>query len=521
MSSRYLDRLKSSSAQLLENRWGLSISGAHIFFISYMALLYATGFFKDWQELVTEPYFLLRGLKNYTDISTHHAPLLTELLAVLYSFFGTGEATRVILLISTGAATALLTFRASYRLAGKRAGLCSIFLFTIVWPFYGGMNFWFDSFLPIFYLIAFVLITGRYAPRWFFLAGISMGLSFLVKQHGGVVALAVLLMLLLRPKDLNGRLKECSCFSVGVLTPIIAMSVWYALSGQIGDAYFWMIKYNLSSHYVTLGVKPPPIEDVIRLIYVVVPIVLFLGTARHSESMRKQVSWDFLLVLVMGFCASLTIIPRWERWHVIPSVPFLVIGLVFSCKSLIGKTNILPGLGRQQIMTAVVSAWIVVVLLDIGTYFPPMLMDRVVPGSIRHWPLRSYAVADWFDEDLKRLIDDMPALGRYLRDMTGEDEKIFVWGWMGSGLYFESARLPAGRFYYTLPWFTCLPQFRKDLLMAFEEDLPRFVVDLKTQYPGTATLSDLGIDLERRGFVRLSDMSEEFPQVLIWRLRDT
>jgi hypothetical protein len=503
--------------RLASEREYLPVLGAHVLFVSYMIALCANGLFKDWQELVTEPFFLLRGLKNYTDIATHHAPLLTEFLAVVYNLFGTGVTARLVLLVIAASATAFLTFRASCRLADKRAGVYSVLLLAIFWPFYGGMNFWFDTFLPVFYLTAFLLITGKGTPSRFLLAGVSMGLSFLVKQHGGVVALAVALMLLLRRVDLKERLKECWWFSCGVWIPIVVVAVWYALNGQIGDAYYWMIEYNVSGQYGRLGMKPPPVTDVIRLLYVITPIVLVLGAAARSENGREHISWDFLLVLVMGFCASLTILPRWERWHVAPSVPFLVIGLVIACKSIIEAGTGPAPAGSRRIMKKIVIAWILAVLIDVGTFHPPMLVDRFVPGFLRHWPLRSYEPPEWFDEDFRRLMVDVPAVGKYLREVTSEDERILVWGWMGSRLYFESGRLPAGRFYYTLPWFTYLPRFREDLLMAFERGDPRFVVDLKIHYPGTPSLRDMGIDLEERGFARLEEMSGEFPQFIIWK----
>ncbi len=52
--------------------------------------------------------------------------------------------------------------------------------------------------------------------------------------------------------------------------------------------------------------------------------------------------------------------------------------------------------------------------------------------------------------------------------------------------------------------------------MSFEQD-PRFVVTLKWQYPGTPKLSELGIDLEERGYVRLRELENRFPEVEIWK----
>lgn len=489
-----------------------------LLFTLYMALLYVSGFFNDWQELVTEPYFLLRGLKNYTDIATHHAPLLTEFLAVIYRFVGTSIMARMVLLFLVSLVITFLIYRATHRLADKNAGLYSILLFTIFWPFYGGTNFWFDTFLPMFYLTAFVIMIEKRSPKWLFLAGISMGLSFLIKQPGGIVALGMLFMLLARAKNLKNCLKESLLFSSGVLVPIAIMVLWFAYTEQLRDAIYWMLEYNFSKHYVGLGKKQPPIADILRLIAIIVPIMLLLAGSAFSKTTRQLLSWNFLLALVMGFCASFTIFPRWERWHVAPSVPFLVISLVVSFKLLLTPRNASNRTKSKNIILKIVlTLWLSVVIVDVGTFYPPMLIQQFIPNFSRLWPLRSYDPPSWYDENFIRYVHDLQPLGKYLQKISNKADRIFVWGWLGNKIYFEADRLPAGKFYYNLPWFTCLPRFKRDLLIGFERDHPRFVIVAKRPFPGTPTLAELGIDLNKRGYKILSDLENRFPEVVIWK----
>jgi len=507
--------LKSTSTSDVRSK--ISAFLVLLLFTLYLALIYASGFFKDWQELVTESYLILRGLKNYTDIATHHAPLLTEFLAVIFKVAGTNIIVRKILLFIISIATAFLTYRATRQLAGKRAGLYSILLFAILWPFYGGTNFWFDTFLPIFYLFAFVLIIEKHSLGWLVLAGISMGLSFLIKQLGGVVALVIFIMLLLRPKPIRTRLKEGLVFSAGVLTPLIIVALWYTFTGQIGEAYYWIIKYNLSGHYMHLGRIRPPNKDIIRLIVINIPIMLFLIGATFSKAKRQLISWNFLLALAMGFFASFTILPRWERWHAAPAIPFLVISLVLSYKFLVASTGKSDGKGNKKIVKIILTFWIIGVFSDVGMFYPPMLIEKIVPNFSQLWPLGSYAPPAWYDEHFRRYVHDIPELGKYLQKVTSESERIFAWGWLGNKLYFESNRLPSGKLYYALPWFTCLPQFKRDLLLGFEHEPPRFVIISKITYPGMPTLKELGVDLDKKGYKRLPELEDRFPEVVIWR----
>lgn len=514
--------VKSHPAKPSIDRWDIFILLVYLFFLFYIVLLYTQAHFVDWQELILEPLFILRGLKLYTDISTHHTPLLTEFLAVLYRLVGTEIMVRKLLLILVSAATAFLTFRATQRLMGKREGLFALLLFAVFWPFYGGADFWFDTFLPLFYLLAFLTIIQRDTPGWLLAAGTMMGLSFLIKQSGAQVAAIIVIMLLVRAKPIRLRLTDSLAFAAGFLLPIIFVILWYASRGQLGEAYYWIIKYNLSGYYMKFAAKPPTVSEGIRLLVAVFPVFLLLVETVFTEA-RRMISWEFRLAFYIGFGASLAMFPRWERFHVAPAVPFLVILLVLSFKVLLKKADYQRENRIRKVMKIVLSIWIIAILLDVGSFYLPMLGSRIIPRFIEYWPLHSYGPPSWYDEDYVKHVRDMPLIAEYLEEKTIESDRIFVWGWEGSRIYLHLNRLPAGKFYYTLPWFTYLPRFREDLRMSFERDHPRYVIQAKRgrQYPGTPSLSELGIDLEKMDYVRLSELEKRFPKVVIWKLIET
>lgn len=485
-----------------------------------MILLYTSGYFVDWQELVVEPFFLMRGLKLYTDIGTHHTPLLTQFLGLLYKLVGTEVMVRKILLVLVSAAAAFLTIRAAHRLAGKKAALFSVLLFIILWPFYGGRDFWFDTFLSFFYIFVFVLILKRKTPLWLALAGIIMGLSFLIKQNGAIVAAVVFLMLLAREKPFRSRLRGSLFFSAGFLVPVLITATWYAFRGQLADAYYWIIKYNLSGSYLKWALKPPPVSDLLRLLVAVSPLMVLLALCVISRNRRKRISWEFRLAFYMGLGASLAVYPRWERFHVAPSLPFLVICLVLSFNILLMREDKRRENQRSNVARAMLSAWAVVVFLDIGLFFPPLLADRIIPGFSAHWPLRSYNAPSWYDESYWKYIHHMPRIGRRLNQKTDRQDRIFVWGWLGSRIYLEADRLPAGTFYYALPWFAYLPRFREDLSIVFEKERPCFVIEARKrfQYPETPTLNELGVNLKKHGYQRFKEWEDRYPEFRVWKL---
>ncbi|MFH1964138.1 MAG: glycosyltransferase family 39 protein [Acidobacteriota bacterium] len=510
--------VKQKSACGLTGRFLPYALGGNLVFIVFTSALFLSGVFQDWQELVTEPWLINQGLRNYSDIATHHAPLLTESLALIYRFLGSGIVTRMVILFLVSAATAVLLFRAVCRLAGEKAALCSMLLFTILWPFYGGMNFWFDTFLPLFYLAAFVLLTEKRSSGFVLLSGIVLGLSFLIKQQGGVTALGVMAMILMRPGGIRSRMRESLLFSGGVLLPVAVISVWYAGTGQLRDAFYWIIKYNLSDHYVSLGTVYPPAGEIVRLLVITAPVLFFAAAALFFRDRRRLVSWNFLLAAGMGLLAFFTVYPRWERWHVIPLVPFLVICLAVSVKGLLSlpdEGN--PNPRNRKILRVGLGVWLFLVIVDVGTFYPPIMISQVSPGFTDYWPLHSYGLPAWADKEFMGYRHDIPKIGKYIRQETGDGDRILVWGWGLERLYYDSGRLPAGRFYYALPWFTCLPRLGRDLEEGIENHKPRYVVTALKQFPGTPDLSGVGVDLDKYNYFEIEALKDRFPGVVIWR----
>lgn len=511
-----MDNQRTIIGRLFRNRWDAASAAALLLFVLYLLALYLSGLFIDWEELTLEPFFILRGMGLYSDIATHHTPLLTGFMVILYRLTGIHVVVRQVVLLMVSAATAFLTFRAVRRLAGKRAALFSLALFSMFWPFYGGTDFWFDTFLPLFFLAAFLLVIGRDSSWRLALAGVFLGVSFLVKPNGGQVALVILLLLLVRAKPWPRRLQDAALYSGGVALPVFLAGACYAVHGRLGDAFYWVFTYNLSGAYMRHGLLPPSLPDAVRLLVVIAPILVLMTVSLFSAAVRRKISWEFRLAFYMGFVASLALIPRWERFHVAPALPFLVICLVLSFQRILNVGREARAGRWKKAAVLFCAAWTLAVVLDIGTFYPPILADKIIPNFSRSWPFHSYDAPAWFDEGARRYMRDIPAIGKYLREATSDGDKIFVWGWQGSRLYLESGRLPSGKFYYTLPWFTVLPQFGRDLMTSLSEGRPRYVVVLKKSYPGTPTLEDLGIDLGKMGYIMRPELEARFPEVVFW-----
>jgi hypothetical protein len=290
--------------------------------------------------------------------------------------------------------------------------------------------------------------------------------------------------------------------------------------GHLQEAFFWVISYNLSGLYVKFGLLPPSLGEFFQLLILILPIFVFLLNSTIVRSKRAWITWEFRLVFYMGFAAALAILPRWGRFHVASALPFLVLALVITFKIFLSSSDRpseKTSWRRRAIRFALVS-WVIIVFLDIGMFYPCLILNRIIPNFSSFMPFRSSELPKWFDKSYQRYMRDMPEIGKYLNESTDQNERIFTWGWELSQVYLESDRLPAGRFYYALPWFIDLPVFERDLNKTLKEGRPRYIIETKkNRYPGTPALRDLGIDLNKMGYSLLLDMGERFPEVNIWK----
>ncbi len=161
--------------------------------------------------------------------------------------------------------------------------------------------------------------------------------------------------------------------------------------------------------------------------------------------------------------------------------------------------------------------WLLVVAADVGTYYPPYIISRAIPGFTEQWPFPAHGLPAWVDKEFLRYWEDIPAVGEAIGRETARDDRILTWGFGLERIHHDAGRLPAGRFFYALPWFSCLPELQEDVAETICNQRPAFVVVAVKQYPGNPDLPGIGIKLEEQGYERQGELRERFPGVVIWK----
>lgn len=82
---------------------------------------------------------------------------------------------------------------------------------------------------------------GNRESLFLFLAGVASGLSFLSKQNiGGGCVIAGIIYILFQPFSLKAKIKHTVLFSLGILTPVCLIVLYFIYNHALKDAIHWM-----------------------------------------------------------------------------------------------------------------------------------------------------------------------------------------------------------------------------------------------------------------------------------------
>lgn len=281
--------------------------------------------------VILMPAAMRQGYLPYEQLFDIHEPLLP----LLISFFAVPSIdglflARIFLVVLVTLAT-LLTFWAGKRQAGWLGGLATVAFF--VWwsvPF-GLPKLWHESLLTSLYVLLFMVFPSstarRSIPRLVIL-GLLGGVAMLTKQHAvfGVGAMlgwqAVTYRRARRPWSL--MLGDVGLVAAFALLPLIVYGIYYILiGGAVENWIYWTVTYNLTSNFVSMAGLLPTSEQILGILpaYLLVPAAILYAVQlrRKGDTNWERFAWALLLLVV----SSLTAFPRFEFFHLSPSLPLL------------------------------------------------------------------------------------------------------------------------------------------------------------------------------------------------------
>lgn len=378
------------------------------------AMLLWTMEFVPYPELFIYPYLTRLSWLPYAQIIDHHSPGLTFFPVNLASLGLTSAQALKIVMIAIVIVQGWLV----YKISKSRLAL----LWFGIWqPFFGGNHLWYDVFLPLLTLPAYLAWT---AGRWA-VVGLLLGTAVVVKQS--VLPLVVFVAGLVWWRE--RQLRPVLVYGLGVIAPLILTAGYFWQLGVWADFWYWLVTFNLQV-YALAGKLPPALSDWKLLS---LPLVLLLIATWKSKD-KLILGWAILSV-VGG-------LSRFALVHLQPAIPFLALLLV--------------RLPRRVAFVA-----LVVSLLWVGRYY--------------------FRVGNWGQV---RFFDSQTLqLSEAIKSRTNPGDHIFLLG-AQPHLYVLTQTIPAGKiFAFHMPWILSVVEDR--ILSGLMADPPRLVVwDTQSQVDG-------------------------------------
>ena len=382
-------------------------------------------------ELFIYPYLTNNGLVPYSQILDQHFPGLM-FFPINFDYLGmrTPEIAKIwsmgIIII-----THILLFLVGKGLIKNNFKVLVVNILYLVWqPFFEGWVLWIDNFLPLFLLPAFYFCfqyffnKGRY--RNLFLGGLFLGIAVVFKQTVIPLSLLMLIYVLFYTRKIN----LVSIFTVGLLSPILLMILYFLTLGILKDFLYWTIIFNLTT-YATYGTRLVPMLGFITRILFVYLFSIFALKAKEKPPIFLL--FIFLIGSLMG------VLDRLDFVHFQPSLPFVLLATMVGFHSIRSRHIIL-----LLVYFSVTVWWLII-------FYSGHISNKVLLFGEHEYKL-----------------------AKRVEQLTAQKEKIFVLGEVPH-LYQMSNTLPSGDIYvFQFPWFLRVNEDR--ILEKLKQNPPRLAV---------------------------------------------
>ena len=250
-----------TSIQLRENYQRLYLLGLAVVFFGIVLWvrlrLLGLPLERDEGEYAYMAQQLLQGIMPYTESQSIKFPGIYFVYAGILTFFGETPSDIHLSIIFTNLASAYFIFLLGKNLLNPSAGIVAAVCFSVLTLSPSLQGVWANSehfvLLPALAGIFLLRVTQDQSAR-FFLSGLLLGSSLLIKQHAVLFSLFGALYLSFRFFSRSQPFKKTilfiGLFLLGNLLPLILSALFYTANGKFLDFWFCTIQY--ASEYVSL-----------------------------------------------------------------------------------------------------------------------------------------------------------------------------------------------------------------------------------------------------------------------------
>lgn len=421
---------------------------------------------------------LLAGDTLYRDVFDNKPPVIYWLYTLVFKIFGQSlGAIRIVALIFS-LITTLLIFLIGRLIWGNWAGLSAAAFHAIFsgGPYVEGTTANAEIFMLPFIILSFYffLLAGRRKDKKFFLlflAGLSVGLAFMIKPVAITNLAALVIFCFFLPRKIILRAAIFLILGFSVFPAVF--SGYFVIKGTFSEYFLgaFLIHKDYLSHTHSFFLNPiislekaiqktfeiALVENSILWIAALGGIIYFLINSLERKKIENLIFIIWLVFSFLGVMMGGNYFPHYYL-QVIPALSFLAGYFLYSIKKIIFSKN-----------------YYLLKLLFFLFFIPPIISHHVFYKKVI-----SYRLNYW--------IHDALLIGSLIRDQAKPTDTIFVWD-KAPEIYFYSQRKSASKFFVYAPWAEKKLQVKKSILNDLQEKKPSFII-INPQ-PDTAVFEEL------------------------------
>lgn len=277
--------------------------------------------FFPYPEIFIYSYLTNSGLIPYTQIIDQHFPGLFFFPINLFTLgFDTVERMRILSIILVTTSHYLIYVISNRLLKDKALRLFPNLLFLIWHPMMEGYVLWIDSFAQVCLLASFCFILSDKSLGKF-LSGVSLGVTFLLKQTVAPLIFIIMLYLFLTKSNRRHLLLIIS----GILICVLFLAIWVVIKGNWEDFYYWTFIFNITT-FAQMGRKLPQIGELAK----VLPILVTPMVVSYLFLKERKIHKSLVLLFTFFFGSLFFAFARFDYVHLQPALPFAILTFVYA-----------------------------------------------------------------------------------------------------------------------------------------------------------------------------------------------
>jgi hypothetical protein len=365
---------------------------------------------------------ILNGSILYRDLFDTKPPGLFLIVALIYWIFGNNIIVPRLFSMLISCFTSFFLFFIGKNIRNTTTGLAAALLFIIdplsvktgIVIHFGSVMIFFMVVSVYFYTIA----DQNEHSSLFFLVGLFIGISALIKQPGILILPVILLDLYLKKIWSKETLKSMMWIICGMITAIFPFILYFVFTNSLDPAVFAIILFNLS---FSKGMTPfAKFHHFFYYVFFRNPFIWIIGCAGLLFVYKFQKKWSFLITgwFILSLLTIISLKTPWDHYY-LQVIPPLSLSSCICLQELFKSQKIKIHILKVDI----VKMGTVFLFLSILTY----------SGFALYAHPRYSSKFSMFSSELA----DQHQVASYIIDQTDPDDKIFA---THAGYYFLTGR---------------------------------------------------------------------------------